>query len=201
MGVCYRQDGCSCPWERGGGADTLCSVTSPKEANMPSGVFPVPKFRPSVRGRPSLAVLARTRLGRKRLDERLAGGADPGMSAELGLRAAQLRSSSERSRLANALVEAVGNARGPNLGAYRMKNRRRDDAIRERADDLLALAVRLRDGRPVAVRGAAMTARLVSDPASPLHRADAENLRQAIQAARAALDDETWAGGEVKAAA
>jgi hypothetical protein len=205
MGVRHRENGCSCPWDRGDADDTLCSVTSAKEANMPSGVFPVPKFRPSadprVRGRPSLAVRARTRLGRKRLDERLARGADPGMSAELGWRAAQLRSSSERSRLANALVEAVGTARGPNLGAYRMKNRRRDDAIRERADDLLALAVRLRDGRTVAVRGAAMTARLISDPASPLHRADAEELRQAIQAAHAALDDETWAGSEVKAAA
>jgi len=172
---------------------------------MPSGIYPAPKFRASprsrVRARPSLAVRARTRLGRKRLDEQLASGADPGTSAELQLRAAQLRSSSERSRLANALVEAVGNARGPNLGAYRMKNRRRDDAIRECADDLLALAVRLRDGRTVAVRGAAMTARLISDPASALHRADAEELRQAIQAARAALDDRTRAGSEVKAAA
>jgi hypothetical protein len=172
---------------------------------MPSGIYPVPKFRASprsrVRARPSLAVRARTRLGRKQLDERLASGADPGTSAELQLRAAQLRSSGERSGLANALVEAVGNARGPNLGAYRMKNRRRDDAIRECADDLLALAVRLGDGRTVAVRGAAMTARLISDPASPLRRADAEDLRQAIQAARAALDDRTRAGSEVKAAA
>jgi hypothetical protein len=172
---------------------------------MPNGIFPVPKSRPSanprVRERPSLVVRARTRLGRNRLDEQLSGGADPGMSPELGWRAAQLRSSSERSRLANALVEAVGNARRPNLGAYRMKSRRRDDAIQECADDLLALAVRLRDGRTVAVRGAAMTARLISDPASPLHRADANDLRQAIHASRAALDDETWAGGEVKAAA
>jgi hypothetical protein len=172
---------------------------------MPSGIYPVPKFRASPRSRgrarPSLAVRARTRLRRKRLDEDLARGAGPAGSAELALRAAQLRSSSERSRLANALVEAVGKARGPNLGAYRMKNRRRDDAIRECADDLLALAVRLRDGRTVAVRGAAMTARLISDPASPLHRADAEDLRQAIRAARAAQDDRFWAGSEVKAAA
>jgi hypothetical protein len=172
---------------------------------MPSGIFPAPKFRLSpharVRGRPRLAVRARTRLKRKRLDEDLARGAAPGGSAELALRAAQLRSTSERSRLANALVEAVGNARGPNLGAYRMKNRRRDDAIRECADELLALAVRLRDDRTIAVRGAAMTARLVDDKASPLHRADAEDLRQAIHAARAALDDNAWVSSDIKAAA
>jgi len=205
MGVRHREDGCSCPWERGGAAATLCRITSPKEANMPSGIFPVDGFRPSphshVRRRPRLALRARTGLRRKRLDEDLARGAAPDTSAELELRAAQLRSRSERSRLANALVDAVGNARGPNLGAYRMKNRRRDDAIRKCADDLLALAVRLRDDRTIAVRGAAMTARLVSDQASPLHRADAEDLRQAIQAARAALDGRTWANSEVKAAA
>ncbi len=172
---------------------------------MPSGVFPVTKFRPRPRtrmlGRPSLAVRARTRLRRKRLDEHLARGADPGASAELALRAAQLRSPSERSRLANALVEAVGNALGPNLGAYRTKNRRRDDAIRECADEVLALALRLRDDRPVAVKGAAMTALLVSDKTSPLRRADAEDLRPAIHAARAALDDAGPANSDLAAAA
>jgi hypothetical protein len=172
---------------------------------MPSGIFPVPKFRPSpdapVRGRPSLAVRARTRLRRKRLDEDLARGAAPDTSGELALRAAQLRSPSERSRLANALVEAVGNARGPNLGAFRMKSRRRDAVIQEYADDLLALALRLRDDRPVAVKGTAMTALLVSDKASPLRRADAEDLRLAIPAARAALDDAGPASSDLAAAA
>ncbi len=172
---------------------------------MPSGIYPVPKFRPGphprVRGRPNLAVGALTGMRRKRLDEELARGADPGTSAELTFRAAQLRSPRERSQRANALIEAVGNARGPNLGAYRMKNRRRDDAIGESADDLLALASRLRDDRLVAVKGAAMTARLVSDNASPLHRADAEELRQAIHTARIALDDAGPASGHVAAAA
>jgi hypothetical protein len=172
---------------------------------MPSGIFPVPRFRlrprARVRGGPRLAVRARTRLSRKRLDEDLARGVAPDASAELALRAAQLRSTSGRSRLANALVEAVGNARGPNLGAYRMKNRRRDDAIRECGDDLLALAVRLRDEATIAVRGPAMTARLVGDKASPLHRADARDLRRAIHAARAALDDTGSATSDAKVAA
>jgi hypothetical protein len=172
---------------------------------MPSASSPFPSSAPAptarVRRQPTLAVRARTRLRRKRLDEQLARGADPGTSAELGLRAAQLRSPRERSRLANALVEAIGTARRPNLGAFRMKIRRRDDAIRECADELLALSVRLRDVRPVAVKGAAMTARLVSDKGSPLHRADAQDLRQAIRAARGELDDTRPASRDLAAAA
>ena len=172
---------------------------------MPSGIFPVPNFRPapddSPPGRPSPAVRARTRLKRNRLDEQLARGAAPDTSAEVALRAMQLVSSRERSRLANALVEALGDARGPNLGPFRIKSSGRDAAIRECADDLLTLIARLRDDRPVAVKGAAMTARLVSNQAGPLHRADAEDLRLAIQAAHAALDDTGRARSDVAAAA
>ena len=94
---------------------------------MPSRVFPVPKFRSEPRRtvvkRPSLAVRIRTRWRRSRLDDELARGTVPAYSAELTLRAAQLRSPAERSRLANALVEALGAARGPNLGAFTKKAR------------------------------------------------------------------------------
>jgi hypothetical protein len=156
---------------------------------MPSGIFPVPKFRPvPARARPSLAVRIRTRWRRNRLDHELARGIDPGVSAELGLRATQLRSRTERRRLANALVEALGDARGPNLGAFTVRTRRRHAAIREHADDLLALVARLRDDQPVDVRGAAMTARLVSDGASPLHRNGGQDLQHEIRAARSVLD-------------
>jgi hypothetical protein len=65
----------------------------------------------------------------------------------------------------------------------------------------LALAVRLRDEGTIAVRGAAMTARLVGDKASPLHRADADDLRRAIHAASAALDDTAWVSSDAQAAA
>ena len=51
------------------------------------------------------------RLRRNRLDQELALGADPGGSASLGHRAAQLQSRGERTRLANALVETLGDAR------------------------------------------------------------------------------------------
>ena len=159
---------------------------------MPSRVFPVPKFRSEPRRtvvkRPSLAVRIRTRWRRSRLDDELARGTVPGDSAELTLRAAQLRSPAERSRLANALVDALGAARGPNLGAFTKKARRRDAQIRESADDLLALVQRLRDQRPVNLRGAAMAARLVNHARSPLHQVGDQDLGHEIRAARTTLE-------------
>jgi hypothetical protein len=158
---------------------------------MPGGIFPVPEFRSQPRRvgtRPSPAVRIRTRWRRDRLDDELARGADPAASRELGLRAVQLRSPAERSRLANALMDALGDARGPNLGPFRIKARRQHEAIRESADELTALVVRLRDDHPIAVRGAAMTARLLRSGASPRRRGNGQELRHAIRAARVALD-------------
>jgi hypothetical protein len=156
---------------------------------MPSGIFPVPKLHPApARTWPTLAVRIRARWRRNRLDEQLARGAAPAKTSELSLRAAQLRSRAERTRLANALVEAVGDARGPNLGAFTIKARRRHAEIRNYADALLALAARLRDHQPVDLRGAAMIALLVNDGASPLRRGGGQDLQREIRAARFALD-------------
>jgi hypothetical protein len=137
-----------------------------------------------------MTVAARLRAGfrRNRLDAELAQGGDPSASAEVTFRATQLRSPGERARLANSLIKAVGMARGPNLGAFTRKARRRDAAIRQSADDLLALALRLRDDQPIEVKGAAMTVRLVNDRASALHRGPAHELQAATRAARLALD-------------
>ena len=147
---------------------------------MPNGVFPVPEFRPTPTRaggtRPSFATRVVAALARSRLDEQLARDIDPTTSAELGLRAAQLRSREERSRLANSLVEVLGDARGPNLGAFGRRTRQRHAAIRESADELLALVLRLRDDEPIAVRGAAMTALLVRRPSSPLRHGDGRGL-------------------------
>jgi hypothetical protein len=159
---------------------------------MPNGIFPVPEFNyessRAARARPSLAVRMRTRWRRSRLDDELARGSDPSTSAELSLRAAQLLSSAERSRLAKKLVETLGDARGPNLGAFRTKTRRQHAEIRQYADDLQALVLRLRDDRPIDVQGAAMTARLVDNGASPLHREGGQDLQDALLAARAVLE-------------
>jgi hypothetical protein len=125
------------------------------------------------------------------MDAELAQGGDPSASAELTLRAAQLRSRGERARLANTLIKALGSARGPNLGAFTRKGQRRDAAIRQSVDDLLALALRLQDDRPIDVEGAAMAARLVNDRGSALHRGSAHELQAAAQAAGLALDNTT----------
>jgi hypothetical protein len=156
---------------------------------MPPALIPVPNFRQADTDptRPSLGLRVRTRFRRDRLDAELARGLDPAAGAELDLRAAQLSSEGGRRKLANALVEAVGDARGPNLGAFRMKTRRQHAAIREAADDLHALVMRLRADDPIDVRGAAMTARLLNDGASPLHRDSGQDLRAAVRAAWVAL--------------
>jgi hypothetical protein len=60
--------------------------------------------------------------------------------------------------------------------------------VRDSADDLLGLVLRLRDDRPVDVRGAAMTARLVRDRAGPLRRPGDVDLHDAIRSAHTALD-------------
>jgi hypothetical protein len=157
---------------------------------VPPGVSPAHKFRPTSSDptRPSLALRVRTRLRRDRLDRELARGVDPTASAELGLRTAQLRSANGRRKLANALVETLGGARGPQPTAPRMMSLRQHAVIREAADDLLALVTRLRDGEPIDVRGAAMTALLLNDGSSPFHQDSSQELREAIRAARVALD-------------
>jgi hypothetical protein len=174
-----------------------------KEADMPNGIFPVPEFRsdpsPPARWRPSLAVRVRTRWRRNRLDEELAEGADPATNAALSLRAAHLRSPAERSRLANALVEILGDARRGEPVTVRPRPQRTE--VRAYADDLLALVLRLRDDRPVAVRGAAMVARLVSDRRGPLHKDGGQDLGKVIRTTRAVLDATASATHEVAKAA
>jgi hypothetical protein len=73
--------------------------------------------------------------------------------------------------------------------------------VRDCADDLLALVLRLRDDQPIAIQGAAMTARLLSDGASPLYRTGGQDLQHALQAARLALDPGIPARQELASAA
>src|SRR5436190_16285566 len=87
-----------------------------KEADMPSGIYPVPPLHQHRSARrsfpPSLWQRLRTWWGRDELDEQLARGFDREATPELRLRAAQLVSSAGRVELANA-VETVGReARG-----------------------------------------------------------------------------------------
>src|SRR4051812_28837461 len=111
--------------------------------------------------RPGLAVRLRTRWRRAGLDEALSHGADPATSEELSLRAAQLRSDAARTQMANRLVEAVGEARGPGQHLRSAERRQRSDEVRDYAGVVLSLVPLLRDGAAVGLQGLAMTARLV----------------------------------------
>ena len=168
---------------------------------MPNGIFPIPTFKtvpprnPSATGRLRL----RTRWQRNRLDEQIAGGAETTASAELSLRAAQLSSHAERQRIANALVEAVGESRRGDPVTIRTKPHRAE--VRAVADELLGLAERLRDDLPVDVRGVAMAARLVSDRIGPLRSMRGGNLRQAVLAARTTIDTRREIAEDLRAAA
>jgi hypothetical protein len=167
---------------------------------MPNAIFPVPEFH-STRSRSgsSLVVRVWARVRRNRLDQELALGADPAASAALGLRAAQLRSRNERARLANALVETLGDARRGEPVTIRVRPQRA--VVRACADELLALVRRLRDDDPVDVRGGAMTARLVSDRAGPLRRPGDVDLDHAIRAAHTALNTPAQVTHELATAA
>jgi hypothetical protein len=169
---------------------------------MPYGVFPVPKSRDSGKGGttgPSLAVRIRTRFGRTELDRELANGADPSGSAELALRAEQLSSRAERARIANALVETLGDARRGEPMTLRLRPQRA--VVRDAADGILALVLRLRDDRPVGIAGVAAAARLVDDRRGPMYRDDAGDLDDAIRSAQSAMDATLEPAGEFVAQA
>jgi hypothetical protein len=154
---------------------------------MPLGPFPLPEFDPPpspARGPSRFWARTRTRWRRNQLDEGLSAGADPRTSAELSLRASQLRSEPVRARLANTLVDPVVVGRARELVTIGARPRR--TALKRNLDELVPLIERLCNGHPIDVRGAAMTARLVSDTQGPLYRKG--DLRHALRAARMALD-------------
>ena len=152
---------------------------------MPYGVFPAPETRDynwSGPAGPSLAIRIRTRFRRAELDKALATGVDPGGGAELALRAEQLGSPAGRARIAIALVEALGNE------PMTLWPRPQRAVVRDAADAILALVLRLRDDRPVGIAGIAAAARLVDDRRGPMYRDDAGDLHDAIRSALSALE-------------
>jgi hypothetical protein len=152
---------------------------------MPYGALPLTKNRDSAKigsTVPSLATRIRTRFRRAELDEALATGVDPGGGPELTLRAEQLRSPAERGRIASGLVKALGQE------PMTLLPRPQRAVVREAADEIRALVLRLGDDRPVDIAGVATAARLVDDRSGPLYRHNAGDLDQAIATAHAALD-------------
>jgi hypothetical protein len=147
----------------------------------------------------TISLKMRTWWHRDELDEKLVHGADPSTDASLARRAAQLTSASTRIHLAQALEIALDEARKSWSVSARLPLRRVD--VRECADDLLALARRLRDGQPIDIAGAAMVSRLVFDGTSPLYREGPVTLRYTVRSARLALDPLELAATELWTAA
>jgi hypothetical protein len=160
---------------------------------MPNGIYPVPKFRPYIdpsrSERPELQLRLKTWWRRDELDERLAHGAGPDSSDELRLRSRQLMSRGNRLELAGGFESAVRTARAPATRPTAQLSLRRAE-VRNSADDLLVLAQRLRDSKPIDVRGAAMASRLLMNANSPLYREAPGfwELKHEVRSARLALD-------------
>lgn len=157
---------------------------------MPYGAYPILKELPSNAGPggSSRVTRLRTRLRRPRLDRQLADGVDPALSTELTLRANQLRLPAERARIANALVEAVGDARRSEPVTLRARPQRA--AVREAAADIVALAVGLREDGSMSTAAVATAAWLAGSKSSPIYREDGGNLREAIRFAQDGIPSE-----------
>jgi hypothetical protein len=170
---------------------------------MPQGIVPVSFLKPdSDTGvarqphRPALVTLS-TWLHRGALDAEIAQGVETAGDARLALRAEQLAARAERDRLATALERTLEIANRPPSNALGRSAARRFSVrvplrvreIRDCADDVEALARRLRDGKAVDAQGAALTKRLLIDGASPLYyRHSSATLRHAVRSARLALE-------------
>jgi len=167
---------------------------------MPNGIYPVPIF--DRRSEPmTLRVRLKTWWHRRRYDERLAAGDDPASSGELSLRAAQLRSPARRIRLASFLDHVVREAFSERPGFTTQAPVRRAD-VRSCADELSALARRLRERPAVNVRGVAMASQLLNDGTSPLYTETGPSaLSDVVHSALRTLDPEQATEPALSAAA
>jgi hypothetical protein len=137
---------------------------------------------------PSRSDRARVALRHAQLDRRLAAGEPSAGDRAMTVRAWQLTRPRMRRQLADSLERVVHDCDGaqPAEGAA---GGARHAEVRVARGEMLWLAARLRDGRPVSAHGVALVLRLLSDGASPLY-ADAPRhaLWRAVHEATDALD-------------
>ena len=148
-----------------------------------------------------LLLRVRGRWQRDALDEKLAYGADPSASAELALRASQLRSRKGRDEIATRIervLTEVSDQWPPTVTQAVPVHR---GAVRDNARDIYAVTRRLHDDEPIDVRGAAMASRLISDGSGPLYRHGHGDLAHTVRVTRLALDPVAPADWDVAAAA
>src|SRR4051812_28628249 len=113
MGIFPRAIGRLAPWASLAHGASIEGGIHRRRHTMPYGVFPRPNLRTRSHSSPrsGFGARIRTRFQRNRLDRQLAAGVTPNPLTRLRVRAAQLHSPATRAQLANALVEAVGEAR------------------------------------------------------------------------------------------
>lgn len=134
---------------------------------------------------PSLMSRFRVAWHNRMLDMRLAAGEPIAGDRDLTARAWQLTRPRVRDQLANMLMGAVRD--GDELRTGSAVNMQSVSAARS---ELVALAARLRDPRPVNARGVALTRELFVSGSSPLFasRGPSEALRRYLREALTALD-------------
>jgi hypothetical protein len=144
------------------------------------------RLRPPAK--PTLPARARSFLGRIRLVDELAAGADPEATPERALCAAHLVKPSHRRRLAASLEEVVDSAMEPPHGLSSSVPLARDQ-VRAAQPTLLALAARLRAEEEVTPRGVALVEELLRDGSSPIYaKPEPEDVDAHARAAKVALD-------------
>lgn len=136
---------------------------------------------------PSWIVRLRVRLAARRLDRRLAAGADPDAAPELRRRADQLVEPGERRHLAAVLERICAEAQGARRPFESVAPLARE-AIRACPGEVEAIVARLEGEAPPRPQGVAAVAVLVHDD-SPLRRPETPEpeLRQALESTLRAL--------------
>jgi hypothetical protein len=137
---------------------------------------------------PVLTARALATLRHFALDRRLAAGADTADDRQLTARAWQITRASARERIATALDAILIDAKRPRpeQGVTVRVCREEVEVAR---DEILRLAERLRDRRPVRPRGVALARQLLADGAGPLYVASPnDELWRHVRRAAAALD-------------
>ena len=134
-----------------------------------------------VAARPRLRDWFAARAGASRLDAWLAAGASPEATPALALRAQLLVRPSVRRAVADSLDRLTTRATDPSAAPIAAVSLCRDRILRAVAD-LAELAHRLRAAGPVAARGVAEAAVLLSDGSGPLYnRGNREDLPDRVR--------------------
>jgi hypothetical protein len=140
-------------------------------------------------GDASIKVRLRVATRRTALTAQLAEGADAASTPELALRALQLTSDRHRRHTARALRRTISEARDP-AATRRLVSIINRRAVFEANDALQATIARLASPDPVAVKGMAMLAQIVTDGmTSPLYnQVEPGTLRRQLLVAKTELD-------------